>query len=1061
MVASPTTCGQGAAAAGNANSTTSNSLPSVKAVAGSCAAPASSVPGIERHGRRSNNPPLVGAQRDTAAAAAGASTTTAGAAVMPSISGSGGGGKGKHVASGPVRGDNAGAGTAAATTGPTTETSVSFGGSSAAEGDAAASRSSSSTHPRSSGGVNCAGPGAAQPASGGKTSKRISGGETVRRGSVMAALDRGFSGSNGAFGGQGSGGAGGVGGAGGGGKSRRRGKRDSPGEGSSRGSMDTLTTTSVSTVTRGVALQWKPRLNVELGSFVYPSLMLEKSDVCLQPEDSAPYLDGAGGSRRRLIAGKSGNGLHKIGRQQTKRTRSLVPGGGGGGDPFSGGPESKSSRSPGGRVGTGSDSTTLPPLTWVLSAEPDQPPSGVLTLQFHWDDSNGSGGGMAPFEKSRESSFNGSLSEANRSGVEGGWRGSDEFTNPSLSLSSSKWSSSSFAECLRAGEVKLREEVRRLHRELKQVSGDGKKTMTGSGALAAQARSIITNDKTRSVAALMAVKGRASAVQYEKLVNRPGKAWTKATRIVSRMTPSEIRDFKNREKCEMRAEMKRLEKERHDEEDRRLAREFEERTLKAKMTNSGGRLKKIIPVEEKLQAKDSYFSQFHQAARTRYGGHFDGGVLGASTDRPPTGATGSRLGVDSSGGHRGIATSSRPGSSSSRPSSRGRGSVLSPSRSRSQSTRPGSPGSLVLPQASDGSKRQAMARDVFIVACLELGLHPDLSQVRWNLGCIDLAHFGLGDQLVAALAASLKYSPPESLSLRDNRMTDGPLGVVVSSLDVDSLVRLDLSENRVGPKAMKALCSFLEGGSCLETLILTATQIGDAEIAPLSETLMENEVLLSLNLSRNHLRSAGASRLAKILSSSSCGLQHLDISWNCCSGAGTVELGEALKHQTSLRTLELAFNSFSDDGTMALAIALLDNHQLTSLGLSWNRVGGAASIALSRMLSHNSALRKLDLGGNPLTETGGRSIVRALIVGSGCDVGMRDCSFREDTDILFDRNYPPPLISLDLDLKNPFQCCVLHELIGLAQAKPGSKFVEVYRHAGGGRGRTPVNLQVL
>lgn len=28
---------------------------------------------------------------------------------------------------------------------------------------------------------------------------------------------------------------------------------------------------------------------------------------------------------------------------------------------------------------------------------------------------------------------------------------------------------------------------------------------------------------------------------------------------------------------------------------------------------------------------------------------------------------------------------------------------------------------------------------------------------------------------------------------------------------------------------------------------------------------------------------------------------------------------------------------------------------------------------------------------------------------------------QEDTDILFDRNYPPPLISLDLDLKNPFQ----------------------------------------
>lgn len=50
-----------------------------------------------------------------------------------------------------------------------------------------------------------------------------------------------------------------------------------------------------------------------------------------------------------------------------------------------------------------------------------------------------------------------------------------------------------------------------------------------------------------------------------------------------------------------------------------------------------------------------------------------------------------------------------------------------------------------------------MARDVFIVACLELGLHPDLSQVRWNLGTIDLSHFGLGDRLAGALA--VRYQP--------------------------------------------------------------------------------------------------------------------------------------------------------------------------------------------------------------------------------------------------------------------------------------------------------------
>lgn len=37
-------------------------------------------------------------------------------------------------------------------------------------------------------------------------------------------------------------------------------------------------------------------------------------------------------------------------------------------------------------------------------------------------------------------------------------------------------------------------------------------------------------------------------------------------------------------------------------------------------------------------------------------------------------------------------------------------------------------------------------------------------------------------------------------------------------------------------------------GSFPKTLVLTATHLGDAEIAPLCETLMDNDMLLSLNV---------------------------------------------------------------------------------------------------------------------------------------------------------------------------------------------------------------------
>ncbi|CBN80263.1 Hypothetical leucine rich repeat protein [Ectocarpus siliculosus] len=753
----------------------------------------------------------------------------------------------------------------------------------------------------------------------------------------------------------------GVVGAGGAGKPRRRARRGSRGDDCSRGSMDTLTTTSVSTVTRGVALQWKPRLNVELGSFVYPSLMLEKS-ACLQIDAPADSL--AGGSRRRLAEASGSSGNLKLGRQQSRRKKSLVSAVAGGGD--AGAPEVKT-RNPKSRGGSASDSkATLPPLTWVLSAEPEQTPSGLVTFQFSQPlQRDGGNGGSVTFEMNREDS---SCSNSNltidtaggnrEGGVLPSWPGGDDQT----SLCSSKFSNRSFEDCLRAGEGKLRDEIHRLHKEIQQISGNDAKDMKGGGVLAAQTRQMMINDKTRAAVALMSTKSRASAVQYDKLVNRPGKGWARANRIVSKMKKSDLDDIKKKDKMEMREELKRLEKERHEEEDRRIAKEFQEMQQKAKMANGRLRLKQMVSVEEKLLAKESYFSQFQQTARTRQGGYFSGsgGVAGTEGGRGALSMMADGFGGGSpfNTARTGLRQSTSPPSS--------RGSISSPGR----------PGSAGVHQAPDGSKRQAMARDVFIVACLELGLHPDLSRVQWNLGGIDLSNFGLGDQLAGALAASMKHSPPESLVLRDNRMTDVPLGVVISALDVDSLMKLDLSENKVGPKAMKTLCSFLEDGSCLETLVLTATHLGDAEIAPLCETLMDNDMLLSLNLSRNKLRSAGASSLASMLSSSGCGLHELDISWNCCSGKGTVELGEALKRQRTLRKLELAFNSFSEDSTIALASALLDNRQLASLDLSWNRIGGRPSLALSRMLCLNTTLRKLNLNGNPLTETGGRSIVR-------------------------------------------------------------------------------------
>ncbi|CAM9610388.1 unnamed protein product, partial [Ectocarpus sp. 13 AM-2016] len=390
-----------------------------------------------------------------------------------------------------------------------------------------------------------------------------------------------------------------------------------------------------------------------------------------------------GGSRRRLAEASGSNGNLKLGRQQTRRKKSLVSAVAGGGD--AGAPEVKS-RNPKSRGGTASDSkTTLPPLTWVLSAKPEQTPSGLVTFQFSQPlQRDGGNGGSVTLEMNREDS---SCSNSNLtihtagSNREGGvltsWPGGDDQT----SLCSSKLSKRSFKDCLRAGEGKLRDEIHRLHKEIQQISGDDAKDMKGSGVLAAQTRQMMTNDKTRAAVALMSAKSRASAVQYDKLVNRPGKGWTRANRIVSKMKKSDFDDIKKKDKMEVRNSVRRLYKIfTHEEEDRRIAKEFQEMQQKAKMANGRLRLKQMVSVEEKacsrenreqatLLAKESYFSQFQQTARTRQGGYFygSGGVVGTEGGRgaPSLMANGSGGGSPFNTARTGLRQSTSP------PSSRG------------------------------------------------------------------------------------------------------------------------------------------------------------------------------------------------------------------------------------------------------------------------------------------------------------------------------------------------------------------------------------------------------
>lgn len=80
-------------------------------------------------------------------------------------------------------------------------------------------------------------------------------------------------------------------------------------------------------------------------------------------------------------------------------------------------------------------------------------------------------------------------------------------------------------------------------------------------------------------------------------------------------------------------------------------------------------------------------------------------------------------------------------------------------------------------------------------------------------------------------------------------------------------------------------------------------------------------------------------------------------------------------------------------------------------------------------------MKKLDLSLNPLGEAGARSVFRTILRGLQCFVIMRGCSYSERKNI-FNNSYPGMDSPYTLDLSQPYNYAVLHELLTKVHEQP-------------------------
>ncbi|XP_055510690.1 NACHT, LRR and PYD domains-containing protein 3-like [Leucoraja erinacea] len=254
---------------------------------------------------------------------------------------------------------------------------------------------------------------------------------------------------------------------------------------------------------------------------------------------------------------------------------------------------------------------------------------------------------------------------------------------------------------------------------------------------------------------------------------------------------------------------------------------------------------------------------------------------------------------------------------------------------------------------------------------LESGLHKCRVLRLWNNK--------LGDSGVELLSVALREPTCkiEELQLGANNLTASCTADLASALSENqSLLELDLTENKLGDSGIKNLCVVLRNPACkIKKLRMKANGLTAACIEDLSSALSINQSLTTLSLGSNPLGDAGVQQLPKGL----CRMEELELDDTSLSACCTEDLASAVSTYQSLRALNLSKNDLGDSGIKIVSAALrTSNQQLEELRL-WE-VGLTASCAgdVASVISISSSLMVLDLGGNKLGDRGMKILCEAM-----------------------------------------------------------------------------------
>lgn len=224
----------------------------------------------------------------------------------------------------------------------------------------------------------------------------------------------------------------------------------------------------------------------------------------------------------------------------------------------------------------------------------------------------------------------------------------------------------------------------------------------------------------------------------------------------------------------------------------------------------------------------------------------------------------------------------------------------------------------------------------------------------------------VGEKLASAAASLRTLDLSDIIASRPEDEAKRALATIADALsDCTGLLSLDLSDNALGAKGVRAVSSLVSAQTALESVKFCNNGLSGDACALIAESLSAAvETLRTIHFHNNLSENAGAVALAPFVERCAA-LEDFRFSSLRVGRAGCVRICEALAPaaERGLRVLNVSDNSFGPEGAAALATTLADATALEELAIRDCLLGDKGCLLAIEAVAA-SGLREVDISGN-------------------------------------------------------------------------------------------------